>query len=121
MAHFAELDDNNEVLRVIVVANEDCFDQYDKENEAIGALFCHRLFGGRWKQTSYNGKIRKNYAGVGYIYDEVRDAFIPPQPYLSWVFDDEELDWKAPVPYPQDGQEYRWDEANLEWKVINNE
>lgn len=78
MAHFAELDDTNTVLRVIVVANDDCLDQDGNENEAIGALFCHRLLGGRWVQTSYNGRIRGKYAGIGDLYDPVADEFVSP-------------------------------------------
>lgn len=78
MAHFAELDETNIVLRVIVVANEDCSDQDGAENEAIGALFCHRLLGGRWIQTSYSGRIRGKYAGIGDTYDTDADLFVPP-------------------------------------------
>lgn len=78
MAHFAELDETNIVLRVIVVANDDCLDQDGVENEAIGALFCHHLLGGRWLQTSYNGRIRGKYAGIGDTYDPDTDQFIPP-------------------------------------------
>lgn len=118
MAHFAELDEDNTVLRVIVVANQDCLDQEGNENEAIGALFCHKLLGGRWKQTSYTGRIRKNYAGIGYRYDETRDVFIPPQPFVSWVFNENTLDWEAPIPYPDDGQFYYWDETTKQWIVV---
>lgn len=78
MAHFAELDDNNTVLRVIVVSNDDCLDQNGVENEAIGALFCHRLLGGRWMQTSYNGRIRGKYAAIGDTYDPDLDEFVTP-------------------------------------------
>ena len=78
MAHFAELDGNNVVLRVIVVANEDCLDQDGNENEAIGALFCHNLLGGRWIQTSYNARIRGKYAGIGDTYVPDTDHFISP-------------------------------------------
>jgi len=97
MAHFAELDENNIVLRVIVVHNNECKDQDGNENEAIGALFCHNLLGGRWKQTSYNSRIRKNYAGVNYKYDEQRDAFIPPKPYDFWVLNEETCTWEPPI------------------------
>lgn len=76
MAHFAELDNTNTVLRVIVVSDDDCKDQDGNENEAIGALFCHRLLGGRWVQTSYNARIRGQYAGIGDIYDPVADEFV---------------------------------------------
>lgn len=119
MAHFAELNENNEVIRVIVVANEECLDQNGNENESIGALFCHRLLGGRWMQTSYNGRIRRNYAGVGYFYDETRDAFIVPQPFPSWILDDETCSWKAPIPYPENGNLYYWDETSKEWIQVD--
>ena len=114
MAHFAELDGNNVVLRVIVVSNADTSDASGTEKEYIGAAFCERLFGGNWKQTSYNGNIRKNYAGIGYTYDTGRDAFITPQPYPSWALDDN-AEWQAPVPMPDDGEMYSWDEDTLAW------
>ena len=72
------------------------------------------LLGGNWKQTSYNGKHRKHYAGIGYTYDEGRDAFIPPQPYPSWSLDSD-CNWQAPVPMPDDGAMYTWDEAAQAW------
>jgi hypothetical protein len=78
MAHFAKLDENNVVTQVIVVDNKDCSDANGVEKEHIGAAFCERLFGGTWKQTSYNGTFRQNYAGIGYVYDEEQDAFLPP-------------------------------------------
>ncbi len=87
MAHFAELDQNNIVLRVIVVNNEDIIDSNGIEQEQKGIDFCVNLLGGIWKQTSYNGTIRKNYAGVGYEYDKDLDAFIPPKPFASWLLD----------------------------------
>ena len=71
--------------------------------------------GGRWVQTSYNGNIRKNFAGIGYTYDEDRDAFIPPKPFDSWTLNETTCRWQAPVPYPQDGRIYRWDEDSLTW------
>ncbi|MFT4261430.1 MAG: hypothetical protein ACMXX9_03285 [Candidatus Woesearchaeota archaeon] len=85
MAHFAELDENNVVLRVIVVDNKNCCDKKGEEQEEIGRAFCEKLFnGGRWVQTSYNANFRKRYAGIGYIYDEEVDEFIPPkQPSLD--------------------------------------
>jgi hypothetical protein len=119
MAHFAQLNNFNIVQRVIVVANSECLGANGNENEAVGAAFCNNLLGGRWIQTSYNNNFRVRYAGIGYKYDEVRDAFIPPQPYLSWVFDDETLDWKAPVPMPNDGQVYIWDEETKNWVLGN--
>jgi len=114
MAHFAELNDNNVVTRVIVVANKDTADANGNEVESIGVAFCQKLFGGNWKQTSYNGSIRKNYAGIGYSYDAGRDAFISPQPYPSWVLD-ENADWEAPVPMPNDEKMYSWDESTQSW------
>jgi len=116
MAHFAELDANNVVLRVIVVDNKDTADANGVEKEHIGAAFCERLFGGNWKQTSYNGNFRKHYAGIGYTYNAVRDAFIPPQPYQSWTLDDD-ANWQPPVPMPTDDQRYSWDEASQNWVV----
>ena len=114
MAHFAELDSNNVVLRVIVVDNKDTADAHGVEKEYIGAAFCERVLGGIWKQTSYNGNIRKRYAGIGYTYDPALDAFIAPQPYPSWTLD-ANTDWQAPVPMPTDGKMYAWDEAAQAW------
>jgi hypothetical protein len=114
MAHFAQLDENNVVIQVIVVANRDTADANGVEKEYIGAAFCERLLGGTWKQTSYNGNMRKNYAGVGYTYREDIDAFVPPQPYPSWTLD-ENAQWQPPVPYPNDGSLYVWDEATQSW------
>lgn len=114
MAHFAELDDNNIVKRVIVVATKDNSDANGVEKESIGRAFCERLFGGNWVQTSYNGNIRKRYAGIGYSYDPALDAFIAPQPYPSWTLDDN-ADWQAPVPMPSDGKMYAWDEDAQAW------
>ena len=114
MAHFAELDADNMVKRVIVVSNSDTADASGVEKEYIGAAFCERLLGGTWKQTSYNGNIRKRYAGIGYTYDTGRDAFITPQPYPSWTLDDN-AEWQAPVPMPTDGKMYGWNEETLSW------
>lgn len=115
MAHFAELDANSIVLRVVVVDNKDTADASGVEKESIGVAFCERLFGGTWKQTSYHGNIRKNYAGVGYTFDVARDAFIPPKPFASWVLNEQTCQWEAPVPYPTDGERYTWDEATGTW------
>ena len=98
MAHFAQLDENNVVTQVIVVGNRDCADANGVEKESIGIAFCERLFGGNWKQTSYNGNIRKNYAGIGYTYDAARDAFIPPQPGPEWTLDEDTCQWVNPNP-----------------------
>lgn len=119
MAHFAELDANNVVLRVIVVSNKDTSDANGVEKEHIGAAFCERLFGGTWKQTSYNGNIRKNYAGVGYTYRADIDAFVAPQPYPSWTLN-EQAQWQAPVAAPTDGKQYTWDEATTAWVEVPN-
>lgn len=117
MAHFAELGENNRILRVIVVSNSDCLDESGNESEVVGAEFCRRLFGGTWKQTSYNGRIRKNYAGIDYTYDSDLDAFIPPRPFSSWTLNDD-AQWQAPVPYPTDGKAYSWDDGQQQWVII---
>jgi hypothetical protein len=99
MAHFAELDTNNVVLRVIVISNEMILDSNGQESEAVGIAFCHSLYGTdtRWTQTSYNGNFRKNYTGVGWHYDSVRDAFIPPRPEGDrWVLNEETCLWYDP-------------------------
>ena len=114
MAHFAEIDGNGVVQRVIVVGNKDTSDANGVEKESIGQAFCERLFGGNWVQTSYNGNFRKRYAGIGYKYDAALDAFIAPQPYPSWTLD-ANADWQAPVPMPTDGKMYAWDEDAQDW------
>ena len=114
MAHFAKIE-NNLVTQVIVVSNQDTVDTQGAEAESIGIAFCERLFGGDWKQTSYNGRIRKNYAGVGFSYDSQRDAFIPPKPYASWVLVEATCQWKPPVAPPNDGNMYTWDESTTSW------
>lgn len=121
MAHFAEIDQNNTVLRVIVVENKDTSTPDGTEVESIGVSFCQRLFGGNWVKTSYNGNIRKNYAGVGYTYDLSRDAFIPPKPFNSWVLNNDTAQWKAPTPMPTDGKKYSWDEATTAWVETESE
>ena len=113
MAHFAKIE-NGIVTQVIVVGNEDTASADGTEKEYIGAAFCERLFGGDWKQTSYNGRIRKNYAGVGFTYDEGRNAFIPPKPFPSWTLVEDTCQWTSPVPMPTDGI-YTWDEATTSW------
>jgi hypothetical protein len=119
MAHFAQLDENNVVTQVIVVSNTDTADADGVEKEHIGAAFCERLLGGTWKQTSYNGNIRKNYAGIGYTYHEDIDAFVPPQPFASWVLNDK-AQWEAPTPMPQDDKMYSWDEATMSWVQVDS-
>jgi hypothetical protein len=117
MAHFAQLE-NNIVTQVIVVANQDILDENGQESEQKGIDFCSNLLGGTWKQTSYNGNIRKNYAGVGYTYDEGRDAFIAPKPYNSWLLDETKAQWKAPVNMPTDDKRYTWNEATTSWVEV---
>jgi hypothetical protein len=107
MAHFAEIDADNIVQRVIVVPDE---------HEADGAAWCANLLGGTWIQTSYNATIRKNYAGIGYSYDAVRDAFIAPRPYRSWILNESTCRWEAPTPMPSGGPWY-WDEDTGEWML----
>ena len=116
MAHFAQLDENNVVTQVIVVHNNDC-QINGVEVEEAGIVFCKSLFGSntKWKQTSYNGSMRKNYAGIGYTYDAGRDAFISPKPFSSWTLNEDTCQWQSPTPYPTDGKRYQWDEATTSW------
>jgi hypothetical protein len=120
MAHFAKLDENNIVLEVHVVHNNELLDANGQESEAKGIAFLTTWSGGytNWKQTSYNGNFRKNYAGLGYIYDSNRDAFIAPKPYSSWILNESTCRWEAPVPYPTDGKSYVWDEPTTSWKLV---
>ena len=118
MAHFAEITNGNIVSRVIVVDNNDCKDAEGNESEAVGAAFCSNLLGGTWKQTSYNGNIRKNYAGIGYTFDEGRDAFIPPKPFSKWTLNEDTCQWEAPVAYPTDGERYTWNDNKGEWELV---
>jgi hypothetical protein len=116
MAHFAKLENNN-VTQVIVVDNNELLEN-GQESEQKGIDFCSNLLGGTWKQTSYNGNIRKNYAGIGYTYDETLDAFIAPKPFASWVLDETIAQWKAPVDYPTDGEMYTWNEETTSWNLL---
>lgn len=112
MAHFAKLDENNIVVEVHCVANQ----ALDLQNEEdSGIAFLTEWSGGHtnWRQTSYNNNIRKQYAGVGYFYDEVNDVFIRPQPYPSWSLDNN-FDWQPPIPAPE-GLNWIWDEESLSW------
>ena len=124
MAHFAKLDENNVVTEVHVVANKDTSDANGVEKEYIGQAFLEKLFGGNWKQTSYNGNIRKNYAGIGYTYNADIDAFVPPKPYASWTLNNETAQWEAPTPMPADAgtgeppKMYSWDEATTSWVEV---
>ena len=117
MAHFAELGEDNIVLRVIVVSNDDCKDAEGNESEAVGAEFCRNLLGGTWKQTSYNGNIRDRYAGIGYTYNSALDAYIAPKPYPSWSLNEGTTEWEAPVARPAEGM-YSWDEDDQAWVEV---
>ena len=108
MAHWAEIDDNNIVLRVLVGDNTD-----PAGDEGYSWLI--KNLGGRWIQTSYNDNFRKQYAGIGFRYDEQADVFITPQPFPSWTLD-ENYDWQAPIPYPNDGLMYVWNEQDQDWQ-----
>lgn len=117
MAHFAELDENNIVIAVWKINNEDILDENGTESEQIGINLCKNLYGEekRFVQTSYNNNFRGRYATLGFIYEETYNAFMPPKPYPSWNIDPIELLYLAPVPYPNDGLGYAWDEATLTW------
>lgn len=117
MANFAQLNESYLVVEIIVVTNDTIDNLPFPESEPIGVAFCQSLFGENtvWKQTSYNANFRKNYAGIGFTYDPVLDAFILPKPYPSWVLNTTTCQWQAPVPYPTDGKIYRWDEATISW------
>lgn len=123
MAHFAQLDSNNTVIAVVVVNNNAIGNLPFPESEPAGIEFLRSLeifSDANFKQTSYNKNFRKNYANGGYLYDEIRDAFIPPKPYDSWTLNEDTCRWEAPVPYPNnpdDEAEYIWDEEILNWKV----
>ena len=115
MAHFAELDQNNVVQRVIVVHNNELLDENNVEQEILGQSFCTQLLGGTWIQTSYNASFRKNYAGTGFTYDSIRNAFISPKPFNSWLLNEETCQWQAPVAQPNNDKKYQWDEPSTSW------
>ena len=110
MSHWAEIDENNIVIRVTVGDNED-------PNGDEGYQWLLDNLGGTWVKTSYNNNIRKNYAGIGFFYDKDRDAFIPPKPFESWVLDEETCAWISPVEAPEFGG-HTWDEETVSWKII---
>ena len=115
MAHFAILNESNIVTRVEVINNDVILDGDGVEQEQLGIDFLTELYGaGNYKQTSYNGNIRKNYAGVGHTFDSGRDAFIAPKPYPSWTLVEDTCQWTAPVTYPDDGKNYMWNEDNYQ-------
>jgi len=119
MAHFAKIGLNNKVIEVHTVNNNVLLDANGNESEVNGIDFLTKLTGWAiWKQTSYNNKIRKNYAGIGFTYDETRDAFIPPQPYPSWILNETTCLWQTPTPMPTDGKPYKWDEPTKTWVAI---
>jgi hypothetical protein len=119
MAHFALIKDTI-VQQVVVIDNADLTNSEGNEQEALGVAVCHSLFGtdGTWIQTSYNGNIRKNFAGIGYKYDLTRDAFIALKPYASWVLNESTCRWEAPTPYPDDDNDYEWDESTTAWVKV---
>ena len=98
-----------------VVHDNECKDENGNESEAAGAEFCRNLFGGTWKQTSYNNNIRARYAGIGYTYNSSLDAYIAPKPFPSWSLNEETTEWVSPVPYPDDNKFYHWDEPSQSW------
>ena len=115
MAHFAKLGTGNIVEQVIVVSNDIAI------TEQAGIEFLNNLYKDRnvvWKQTSYNNNIRKNFAGIGYYYDQARDAFISPKPFNSWILNEDTCCWEAPVSKPQDDNIYTWNESTLTWNII---
>jgi len=114
MAHFVKLGTGNIIEQVIVVSNDIA------TTEQAGSDFINKLYNTRdvWKQTSYNNNIRKNYAGVGYTYDQTRDAFIAPKPYASWILNEDTCIYEAPVALPDTENRYTWNETNLNWEII---
>ena len=111
MSHWAEIDNDSKVIRVLVGDNND-------PNGDEGYQWLVDNLGGTWIQTSYNNNFRKQYAGVGYTYDQARDAFIAPKPFDSWLLNEETCNWEAPTPMPIDGQKYVWVEDDLNWQLI---
>ena len=139
MAHFAKLDNSNKVIQIIKLENADILDADGIESEAIGISICRESDDETWLQTSYNTyggvhidqgtrlsdggvSIRKNYAGIGDTYDSTRDAFISPQPYASWILDENTCRWEALVPYPEvlegSDEQYKWDEESINWVLV---
>jgi hypothetical protein len=119
MAHFAKLGTGNIVEQVISIDNSVITDVNGVEQEQLGVDFINKLYNTRdvWKQTSYNNNIRKNYAGIGYHYDQQRDAFILPKPYNSWILNEDTCRWEAPIAYPNDNNIYFWNEQTLTWDL----
>lgn len=119
MAYFAQLDENNIVTQVISISNEDAPGPAPVNSEPLGQAFIANVLGlsGVWKQTSFNNNFRKQYCGPGFSYDEAADVFIAPRPFNSWQLD-ENYDWQAPTPYPEDGNIYTWNEDTLSWDEV---
>ena len=120
MAYFAKLGVGNIVEQVISINNSVITDANGVEQEKLGVDFINKLYNTRdvWKQTSYNGNIRKNYAGIGFQYDQTRDAFIAPKHYNSWILNENTCKWEAPVAKPQDTNKYSWNESTLTWDIV---
>ncbi len=120
MAHFAKLDENNIVLEVHVINNQVLLDPRGVEREELGIAFLINWSGGHphWRQTSYNGNFRKNYAGVGYTYESGKDAFIPPKTFNSWILNEATCQWEPPIPIPTDGNQYTWNENTQNWELL---
>jgi len=119
MAHFARLNETNEVIQVHVLNNDVILDGDGVEQEQLGIDFLTELYGaGNYIQTSYNNNFRKQYAGVGYTYDETRNAFIPPKPYASWTLNESTCQWNPPTPHPDDGKFYIWNETEQRWDEV---
>ena len=120
MAYFAKLGTGNIVETVISINNSVIKDNNGIEQEKLGIEFINNMYKTNdiWKQTSFNKSIRKNFAGVGMIYDENRDAFINQKPFNSWVLNEDTCIWEAPVAYPQDNNEYNWNESTLTWDIV---
>jgi len=119
MAYFAKLGVGNIVEKVISINNAVITDTNGIEQEQLGVDFINQLYNTNdvWKQTSYNNRIRKNYAGIGYTYDSIRDAFIPPKTYNSWILNEDTCIWESPIPCPQDNNNYKWNEQTLSWNL----
>ena len=118
MASFAKIGLNNKVIEVLSVHNNELLDSNGVEQEVIGIDFLTKLTGWSiWVQTSYNNNFRKNHAGIGYTYDEDRDAFIAPKPFNSWILNETTCRWEAPVAKPNDDNRYTWNESILNWEI----
>jgi hypothetical protein len=113
MSHWAEIDENNIVIRVTVGDNND-------PNGDEGYQWLIENLGGTWIKTSYNGTIRKNYAAIGYTYNSVIDAFVPPKPFNSWILNEDTCLWEAPTPYPDNGGTHQWVEDDLNWQLVES-